>query len=155
MNLLNETSDVKTKVNGKEEAEYLKKLLLLASLEITKKNKILVEINKRLKSTENEFDKRAVTALIQAELVSQDNLTSIEMIRVNNDFFERLEKNFPRLGELEKQLCGYCLINLTSKDISIIRGVQQKTIEMARYRLRKRLKIPKDISIGKFLQNLE
>ena len=102
-----------------------------------------------------EIDVRDLTALIQSELTSQENHTAIEMVRVNNDFFEKLEKRFPFLSEGDKQLCGYCLISLSSKDIAIIKGVQIKTVEMARYRLRKKLSIPRDSSISKFLQLLD
>jgi len=139
---------------GHKDPEYLRKLLLLASLEISKKNKVLAEINKLIKSDRRDFDLGKVSSIIQSELGNQDNITSIELMRHSNDFFERLEKHFPLLGELDKQLCAYCLANLSSKDIAIIRGVEPKTIEMARYRLRRKLSIPRDSSIHKFLQNI-
>lgn len=134
--------------------DYLKKMLLLASLEISKKNKILAEINILIKKDRKEMDTTKVSAIIQAELGNQDNITSIELMRSNNDFFEKLSKNFPLLGELDRQLCAYCFANLSSKDISIIRGVEIKTIEMARYRLRRKLSIPKDLTIHEFLQRI-
>ena len=100
------------------------------------------------------MDATRVSAIIQAELGNQDNITSIELMRSNNDFFEKLSKKFPLLGELDRQLCAYCFANLSSKDISIIRGVEIKTIEMARYRLRRKLCIPKDLTIHEFLQRI-
>src|SRR5688572_29864330 len=139
---------------GHKDPEYLRKLLLLASLEISKKNKVLSEINKLIKADRRELNIAKVSSIIQSELGNQDNITSIELMRHSNDFFERLEKHFPVLGELDKQLCAYCLANLSSKDIAIIRGVEPKTIEMARYRLRRKLNIPRDTSIHKFLQNI-
>jgi hypothetical protein len=134
--------------------DYLKKMLLLASLEISKKNKILAEINVLIKKGRKEKDATKVSAIIQAELGNQDNITSIELMRSNNDFFEKLSKKFPLLSELDRQLCAYCFANLSSKDISIIRGVEIKTIEMARYRLRRKLDIPKDMTIHEFLQRI-
>jgi AraC family transcriptional regulator, chitin signaling transcriptional activator len=139
---------------GHRDPEYLRKLLLLASLEISKKNKVLSEINKLIRSDRRELDVAKVSTIIQNELGNQDNITSIELMRHSNDFFERLEKHFPSLGELDKQLCAYCLANLSSKDIAVIRGVEPKTIEMARYRLRRKLSIPRDTSIHRFLQNI-
>lgn len=137
-----------------KDPEYLKKLLLLASLEISKKNKVLSEIGRLLKTDKRELDLAKITAIIQAELGNQDNITSIELMRHSNDFFERLERHFPSLGELDRQLCAYCLANLSSKDIAIIRGVEPKTIEMARYRLRRKLGIPRDTTIHQFLQHI-
>ncbi|MBI3136527.1 MAG: hypothetical protein HYZ14_17765 [Bacteroidetes bacterium] len=140
--------------NDHKDPDYLKKLLLLASLEISKKNKVLAEINKLIKSDGRDTDIARISAIIQAELGNQDNITAIELMRHSNDFFERLEKMFPSLGELDRQLCAYCLANLSSKDIAVIRGVQTKTIEMARYRLRRKMGIPRRVSIHLFLQNI-
>lgn len=140
--------------SDQNDLDYLKKMLLLASLEISKKNKILSEINRLIKDGKEEMHRAKLSAIIQAELGNQDNITSIELMRSNNDFFEKLSKKFPTLGELDRQLCAYCFANLSSKDIAIIRGVEIKTIEMARYRLRRKLSIPKDLTIHEFLQKI-
>lgn len=134
--------------------EHLRKLLLLASLEISKKNKVLSEINRLLEADKQSRNLTKISAIIHAELGNQDTIASIELMRHSNDFFERLDWRYPNLSELDRQLCAYCLANLSSKDIAIIRGVQTKTIEMARYRLRMKLNVPKDVSIHLFLQQL-
>ena len=157
MDMYADTAERREKNTGDQvhkDPDYLRKLLLLASLEISKKNKVLAEINRLIKTERRETDLVKISSIIQSELGNQDNITSIELMRHSNDFFERLEKHFPSLGELDKQLCAYCLANLSSKDIAIIRGVEPKTIEMARYRLRRKLSIPRDTTIHQFLQNI-
>ena len=61
--------------------------------------------------------------------------------KVNPLFFQKLEAEFPNLSPNEKKLCAFLSMNLTSKDISNITGQTIHSINIARGRLRKKLKI--------------
>lgn len=61
--------------------------------------------------------------------------------KVNPNFFEKLEKEFPNLSPNEKKLCAFLSMNMTSKDISSITGQTSHSINIARGRLRKKLNI--------------
>lgn len=150
------TDDTESSVSSNQmDLDYLKRLLLLASLEISKKNKLLSEIHKLIRPGSSQDNIARVNSIIQTELGNQENVNTIEIVRINKEFFERLNRRFPNLSEADRQLCVYCLANLPSKDIAIIRGVQIKTVEMARYRLRLKLHIPKDQSISTFLSGMD
>lgn len=60
------------------------------------------------------------------------------------EFFFNLAQSFPDLTENEKRLCAQIRLNLSIKDIASINNVSVKSVEMARYRLRKRFKIGHD-----------
>lgn len=77
----------------------------------------------------------------------QDNVE-----QVNQDFFNRLLQQFPDLTPSEKQICGLIRLNLSNKDIASIKNTSVKAVEMARYRLRKKLALDAKQDINQFLQ---
>lgn len=58
---------------------------------------------------------------------------------VNQKFREALNEAYPNLSKGELDLCGNIRIGLSIKEVANIRGVSPKSIEMARYRLRKKI----------------
>ena len=65
-------------------------------------------------------------------------------------FFTRIKKY--KLTESEKRLLALEKLNLNNTDISSILGIAGKSVVVTRYRLRKKLSIPKDISIADHLE---
>ncbi len=74
--------------------------------------------------------------------------------KVNQDFFGRLVSKYPDLTSGERYLCGLIRLNLTIKDIAAMRNISPKTVEMARYRLRKKLELDPSDDLNVFLQDL-
>lgn len=68
------------------------------------------------------------------------------------DFFFNLTQAYPDLTENEKRLCSQIRLNLTIKDIATINNISVKSVEMARYRLRKRFKISHEENLTEWLK---
>ena len=73
---------------------------------------------------------------------------------VNSEFYQRLNKQFPNLTPNEQKLCGFLYLNMTTKEITNLTFVSQEAVRVARYRLRKKLKLSKDQSISACLRQL-
>ena len=55
----------------------------------------------------------------------------------------------------EKRLCAYIKLNLSTKDISRMLHVEEKSVQMARYRLKKKMNIPADSDLNHVIHRLE
>lgn len=73
---------------------------------------------------------------------------------VNQDFFFKLHQRFPDLTQHEKRLASQLRLNLSSKDIASLNNISIKSVDMARYRLRKHLNLEAQENINEFLQNI-
>ncbi|MBK6964882.1 MAG: DUF2559 family protein [Bacteroidales bacterium] len=73
---------------------------------------------------------------------------------IHKDFRQKLSSSFLLLTEQEKRLAILLRLNLSSKEISALLGISPKSVEIARYRLRKRLNLNKGDNLSRFLQNL-
>ena len=72
----------------------------------------------------------------------------------NKEYIERLMKVHPDLTQVEKKLAILLRVNFSTKDISLLTGVQPKTINMNRYRLRKKMELNSEEDLTGYLQSI-
>ena len=88
-------------------------------------------------------------------MVGDRSLPMLNQIEaVNSEFFEKLKNNFPNLTKSEAELCGYIRINLSSKDISILKNIEASSVKMGKNRLRKKLGLEEQGDLYSFLQRI-
>jgi len=93
-------------------------------------------------------------------LQSQSQLgdTSITMqhniTHVNAEFREKLHQTFPGLTLSEAELCGYIRINLSNKDISVLKNVEPDSIKKSKNRLKKKLGLAAEDDLYVFISGL-
>ena len=71
---------------------------------------------------------------------------------VHPDFFLHLKQVYPVLTENDLRLCAYIRIGMTTKEISQMLSVLPETVNMARYRMRKKLELTQEASLEDFLR---
>lgn len=147
----------------KKELEFKQKDLTNFALDISRKNefsnKILEALEIINQSQDAGFRKKKVRDLLMMtsnHLKINDDIREFQMNveKVNQDFFNTLDQHFPDLTSNEKQLCGLIRLNLSTKDIASIRNISPKSVEMGRYRLRKKLSLTPKEEISAFLRRL-
>lgn len=75
--------------------------------------------------------------------------------QVHSSFYSNLQSKFPDLSPAEKKLAALLRLNLTTKEIASMMGLSSKSVEVARYRLRKKLNITnKEINLISYLENI-
>jgi len=92
-------------------------------------------------STRNQTGDRA--------LVIQNNIDQI-----NAAFYEKLSAQFPTLTKSEIELCGYLCINLSNKDIALLKNIEYNSVKVIKNRLRKKLGIPLGDDLYRFIQSI-
>ena len=70
------------------------------------------------------------------------------------NYTKRLMELHPNLSSSDKRLCCYIKMGLSSKEIAPLINISYKSVEMARYRLRKKIGLPPDASLTAYLDNL-
>lgn len=74
---------------------------------------------------------------------------------MQGEFMERLLKCHPDLSVNERRLCALLNLNLSTKEISSITHQNGKAVDMARWRLRKKLRITdKSVSLQEYLSQI-
>lgn len=70
---------------------------------------------------------------------------------VHSDFVNRLKKDFPRLTQKEIRLCMLLRLNAGSDEIIQLLGISKNTIKSSRYRIHKKLNLPKGSKLYDFI----
>lgn len=70
------------------------------------------------------------------------------------DFFTNLMKKYPKLTSLDLKHCSYLKMNIDNYELSSILGVELKSIQMTRYRLKKKLKLDTDMSLREYIHTI-
>ena len=73
---------------------------------------------------------------------------------VYENFLGRLSKSFPQLNVTDRRLCAYLKMGLSSKEIAPLLNMSVRSVEMTRYRLRKKMGLERDTNLTVFLQQL-
>jgi tetratricopeptide (TPR) repeat protein len=142
-----------------DQLEYKDKELTTNVMYQVKKNEMLSCVVDKLIKSKYRFKKEnhpiieEITRDIQSTL-KEDIWEEFELRfkEVHRDFYENLHKEFGELTPNEKKLCAFIRLGLTTKEIATITHQNPNTIEVARTRLRKKLRISnKDVNLVSFL----
>lgn len=74
--------------------------------------------------------------------------------QVHPQFFDKLQTRFPDLTPNELKLCAYTRINLSNKEIARLLNVNSSSVEMARYRMKKKVGLEGQTTITDFIQTM-
>lgn len=131
--------------------------LASSTMNLIRKNEILLEISQNLDKIGSELGEKNETISIvwkirkmQDEIKNnvehdhnwkkfQDNFDL-----VYENYLKRLSENYPILTNSDKKLCAYLKMNLSSKDIAPLLNMYYRSVEMSRYRLRKKMELDRD-----------
>ena len=122
---------------------------------ITNLKKDINQIKKGLKDPETRQTLNNLVLKINQNLMLDRDREKFEMHlqEHNTNFLHRLEKTYQGLTENEKRLAVLLRMGLTSKEIASILNISPKSVEMNRYRLRKKLQVPPKQSLTEFVKN--
>ncbi len=73
---------------------------------------------------------------------------------IYDGLLEKLKSKYPGISKTDMKLCVYTKLNLSTKEIADLMNISVRSVEMARYRLRKRLDLPPGENIRDFVKDL-
>ncbi len=133
------------------------------ALSIIRKNEILSKLKASIENLKSKPEKNLkYTDLNSLKILILENL-NIENERksfdkyikeLNKSFYKNLEEKYPGLTDNDKKLCSLLRLKLTSKEIASILNISPKSVEVNRYRLRKKMGIKKDEKLSKVIRKL-
>jgi DNA-binding CsgD family transcriptional regulator len=151
--------------NEKLEAEIEHKNTELASaaMHLVQKGELLSNIREELIRMKkggngdgsNDEYKKMLRILGEENKMDKDwEQFAVHFDKVHSDFLQILKGAYTTLSAHELKLCAYLRMNLSSKEIAQLENISVRGVEISRYRLRKKLRIPTEINLFDFLMEL-
>lgn len=152
-----ENEALNLKLNAKRK-EFMD-IALNISEQISFLEKISTGINDVIKITDNEertqrLNKLSMIIKQKMSFPQEKKEFYMQIEEIHKDFHLKLKTNFPDLTNLEKRLAGLLRLNLSTKEISTLLNISPKSVEVARYRLKKKMNLDKDQTLNNFINNL-
>lgn len=137
----------------KHEIEAKNRELAISTMNIIKRNEFLRGIKKELKNSTDLPDNNAVYKLIEKNLNSTKdwNLFREAFNNADKDFLKRAKEKHPKLTPNDLKFCAYLRLNLTSKEIAPLLNISVKSVEVRRYRLRKKLQLDRNTNLTDYI----
>ncbi|WP_235996530.1 ligand-binding sensor domain-containing protein [Robertkochia sediminum] len=135
--------------------------LATSTLNNIKKKELLNELIEDIKAIDKEVLNsklnrpiKNVIKKINKHLDDKDDWLTFELNFKNahTDFFDNLAERHPDLSPTEIKLSAYLKINLSTKEIASLMNISVKSVEQGRWRLRKKLDLPKDVGLVNYFQ---
>lgn len=137
-----------------------------STMNVIRKNEILLGILQKLDKISAEIQERQKDPLLQKQFkkMQDDIKKNIETDNnwkkfqenfdmVYENFLKRLGEEYPGLTSSDKKLCAYLKMELSSKDIAPLMNMSYRSVEMSRYRLRKKFELNRETNLIDFLRN--
>ena len=139
-----------------KELDLKKKELDNFAIWVKSRNEILDGIQDKIKSIYGMETGEATRQLKKLNSsISQFNRTNEEAEKMidelNSGFISKLAEAYPDLSNSEMRLASLLKIGMSSKEISLILSMEPKSVDMARYRLRKKLNLSGNDNLCDFL----
>jgi phosphate/sulfate permease/DNA-binding CsgD family transcriptional regulator len=147
----------------KNEVELRNHELEKFALQLIEKEKILASTKTVLNKLRNEKDETQRKELVdKVSFIIADSLNLTKeremfysrVTNVQSDFIIRISQQFTLLTENDKRLIALLKLGLSSKEIAALFSITTKSVEMNRYRLRKKLNITGDQNLVEFINDI-
>ena len=134
--------------------------LASSAMHLVKKGELLSKIKSELTLIMRSYDNPQATGEIKKLLKSLGEDENIDkeweafskhFDRVHNDFLTALKQKHPNITPTELKLSAYLNMNLSSKEIAQLMNISLRGVEISRYRLRKKLEIPTELSLFDYM----
>ncbi len=140
-----------------QDIEARNRELAISTMSMINKNTTLNKLKSELiKSKESSADVAPALNIIDKALKNDSDWEFFEQAFNNADkkFFKRIKEKHPSLTPNDLRLCVYLRLNLSSKEIAPLLNISARSVEIKRYRLRKKLDLARDVNLSEYVINL-
>lgn len=137
----------------KVEIDSKNRELAISTMSIIKKNEFLNSIKDKLATAANPTQIKSVIRTIDKNITNDDDWEFFEEAfnNADKDFFRRLQEKHKELTPNDLRLCAYLRLNLSSKEIAPLLNISIKSVEVKRYRLRKKMNLAHEAGLTEYI----
>ena len=118
-----------------------------------KKNTLLGSIKDELLNLKDLSEVKQVVRHIDKNINNDDDWNFFEEAfnNADQDFLKKIKDIHPSLTPNDLRLCAYLRLNLSSKEIASLLNISSKSVEIKRYRLRKRMNLEQGTNLISYI----
>ena len=138
-----------------EDVDTKSRELAVSTMSLNSKNELLAFIKEDLKKTNGDENRslKSVISTISKNINGNDSWTVFKEAFENTDkeFLKKIKAAHPSLTPSDLRLCAYLRLNLSSKEIAPLLNISVRSVEIKRYRLRKKMDLPHEHGLVEYI----
>ncbi len=129
-----------------QDIEGKNRQLAISTMSMIKKNQFLSKLKKDLKNIDSMQNISSVIRVIDRNLNNKDDWKFFEEAfnNADKDFLKKVKQSHQSLTNNDLRLCAYLRLNLSSKEIAPLLNISLSSVEIKRYRLRKKMNLSRN-----------
>jgi AraC family chitin signaling transcriptional activator len=131
------------------------KELAASTMSLNSKNELLAFIKEDLKKTTDDGNKsiKSVISTINKNISQGDswNIFKEAFDSTDKDFLKKMKTAHPSLTPNDLRLCAYLRLNLSSKEVAPLLNISVRSVEIKRYRLRKKMELSHEQGLVEYI----
>lgn len=144
-----------------EKINHKQRELASLTLQMVQKNDLLQQLEsslRNIKKSDQDFQKEMTS--LKKMIHTQQNLDDdwsdfkTHFEGVHPGFFDRLRTRVEKLSPQDERHCSYLKMGLSTKEIARLMNISPTSVQMARYRLKKKLQLGKEEDIYQYINDL-
>lgn len=138
------------------EVEAVNRELASTTMAIIKKNELLNTLKSKLQQEKEIQSVKSALKIIDDNLENNTDWKSFQEAfdNTDRDFLKKLKSTHPTLTPNDLKLCVYLRLNLSSKEIAPMLSISPQSVEIKRFRLRKKLNLGHDQNLTEYILNV-
>ena len=130
--------------------------LAISTMSLIKKNEFLNTVKTAIKQESTPQGLNKVIRIIDKNINNTDDwkLFKEAFDNADKDFLKLVKQKHPNLTPNDLKLCAYLRLNLSSKEIAPLLNISPRSVEVKRYRLRKKMDLPPKSSLANYILDL-
>lgn len=142
-----------------QDYETKNKELAASTMTLIKKNELLTMIKDDLKNSADSVGSKSLKSVISTinKNINEEDSWSTFVDAFNNadkDFLKKIKKLHPALTPNDLRLSAYLRLNLSSKEIAPLLNISVRSVEIKRYRLRKKLELSHEDGLVEYILSI-
>ncbi|MBP2284567.1 ligand-binding sensor domain-containing protein/DNA-binding CsgD family transcriptional regulator [Flavobacterium sp. CG_23.5] len=129
--------------------------LAVSTMSLNSKNELLAFIKDDLKKTTDDGNRsiKSVISTINKNITEGDswNVFKEAFDNADKDFLKKMKLAHPLLTPNDLRLCAYLRLNLSSKEVAPLLNISVRSVEIKRYRLRKKMELSHEQGLVEYI----
>lgn len=135
------------------------KELAMTNMSLIKKDELLTLIKEDLKKSSSDASSRNIKTVINTinKNISGDNAWEVfreAFDTADKDFLKKVKSAHASLTPNDLRLCAYLRLNLSSKEIAPLLNISVRSVEIKRYRLRKKMELAHESGLVEYILSI-
>lgn len=145
-------------VRLEQDFESKNRELAASTMSLIKKNELLSMIKEDLKSTDNSQIKSIKSVITNINKnINEEDTWNVFVDAFNNadkDFLKKVKVAHQSLTPNDLRLCAFLRLNLSSKEIAPLLNISVRSVEIKRYRLRKKMELSHEQGLVEYILSI-